>query len=59
VGKVSTIGLDLAKNVFQAHGADTSGNVLFHKKLGFGLGVVSGANISVRYPRDFLRDILG
>jgi hypothetical protein len=25
--KVSTIGLDLAKNVFQAHGADASGVV--------------------------------
>jgi hypothetical protein len=31
--KVSTIGLDLAKNVFQAHGADASGNVLLRKKL--------------------------
>lgn len=30
---VSTIGLDLAKNVFQAHGADASGAVLFRKKL--------------------------
>jgi transposase len=33
VGKVGTIGLDLAKNVFQAHDADASGNVLFRKKL--------------------------
>ena len=33
MGKVSTIGLDLAKNVFQAHGADASGAVLFRKKL--------------------------
>jgi transposase len=32
--KVSTIGLDLAKNVFQAHGADASGVVIFRKKLG-------------------------
>ena len=31
--KVSTIGLDLAKNVFQAHGADASGAVIFRKKL--------------------------
>ena len=30
---VSTIGLDLAKNVFQAHGADASGAVIFCKKL--------------------------
>jgi transposase len=30
---VSTIGLDLAKNVFQAHGADAGGTVVFRKKL--------------------------
>jgi transposase len=33
VGEVSTIGLDLAKTVFQAHGADGSGEVVFRKKL--------------------------
>src|SRR4051812_8089279 len=33
MAEVSTIGLDLAKNVFQAHGADASGAVLFCKKL--------------------------
>lgn len=31
--EVSTIGLDLAKNVFQAHGASTTGAVVFRKKL--------------------------
>jgi transposase len=31
--KVSIVGLDLAKNVFQAHGADACGTVLFRKKL--------------------------
>ena len=31
--EVSTIGLDLAKNVFQAHGADAAGAPLFRKKL--------------------------
>ena len=31
--EVSTIGLDLAKNVFQVHGADASGAVLFRKRL--------------------------
>jgi transposase len=31
--KVSTIGLDLAKHVFQAHGASASGAVVFRKKL--------------------------
>jgi len=31
--KVSTVGLDLAKHVFQAHGATASGAVVFRKKL--------------------------
>jgi transposase len=31
--KVQTIGLDLAKHVFQAHGADESGEVVFRKRL--------------------------
>jgi transposase len=33
MSEVSTIGLDLAKNVFQAHGANASGAVVFRKKL--------------------------
>jgi transposase len=33
MSEVSIIGLDLAKNVFQAHGADDSGTVIFRKKL--------------------------
>jgi transposase len=32
-GEVSTIEVDLAKSVFQVHGADASGAVLFRKKL--------------------------
>lgn len=32
--KVSIIGLDIAKSVFQAHGADASGGVVFRKKIG-------------------------
>lgn len=31
--EVSTIGLDLAKSVFQAHGASAVGMVVFCKKL--------------------------
>ena len=31
--EVSTIGLDLAKHVFQAHGASAAGAVVFRKKL--------------------------
>ena len=34
--QVSTVGLDLAKNLFQAHGADASGEVVFRKKLSRG-----------------------
>jgi transposase len=33
VGEVTTIGLDLAKSIFQAHGADAAGSVVFRKKL--------------------------
>lgn len=33
MGEVSIIGLDLAKSVFQAHGAGTDGSVLFRRKL--------------------------
>lgn len=33
MGEVSIIGLDLAKTVFQAHGADGAGGVVFRKKL--------------------------
>lgn len=33
MGEITTIGLDIAKSVFQAHGADASGSVLFRKKL--------------------------
>lgn len=33
MNEVSTIGLDLAKHVFQAHGADAGGNVVFRKQL--------------------------
>ena len=31
--KVSIIGLDLAKNVFQAHGACSDGSVVFRMKI--------------------------
>lgn len=33
MGEVSIIGLDLAKNVFQAHGAAADGSVIFRRKL--------------------------
>ena len=31
--QVTTIGLDIAKHVFQAHGADAAGHVLFRKRV--------------------------
>jgi transposase len=34
MGEVSTIGLDIAKQVFHAYGADSGGNALFSKKVG-------------------------
>lgn len=33
MNEVSIIGLDLAKNVFQAHGAGADGSVIFRRKL--------------------------
>jgi transposase len=33
MNKASTIGLDLAKQVFQVHGADAAGAVVFRKRL--------------------------
>src|SRR3712207_27539 len=33
VGQASTIGPDIAKRVFQAHGADAAGHVVFRKRL--------------------------
>ena len=36
MGEITIIGLDIAKSVFQAHGADAAGSVVFRKKLGRG-----------------------
>jgi transposase len=36
MGEITTIGLDIAKTVFQAHGADGSGAIVFRKKLSRG-----------------------
>ncbi len=33
MAEASTIGLDIAKRVFQAHGADAAGRVVFRKRL--------------------------
>ena len=33
MSEITTVGLDLAKNVFQVHGADASGQAVLRKKL--------------------------
>ena len=33
MSEIITVGLDLAKNVFQVHGADVSGRTVLRKKL--------------------------
>ena len=33
MGEVSTVGIDLAKSVFQVHGSDSSGTAIFRKKI--------------------------
>ena len=33
MGEISTIGLDIAKQVFHAHGADASGTPLFSRRI--------------------------
>jgi len=33
MGEVSTIGLDIAKSVFQVHGVDATGAVLIRKRI--------------------------
>ena len=34
MGEVSTIGLDIAKSVFQVHGVDAGGTVVIRKRVG-------------------------
>jgi hypothetical protein len=34
MGEVSTIGVDIAKSVFQIHGVDTDGTVVIRKRIG-------------------------
>ena len=34
MGEVSTIGLDIAKSVFQVHGVDADGAVVMRKRVG-------------------------
>jgi hypothetical protein len=34
MGEVSTIGLDIAKSVFQVHGVDSAGAVMIRRRIG-------------------------
>lgn len=43
--KVTTIGLDLAKNVFQVHGADAKGHIIYKKRLSRGKVLSYFANL--------------
>ena len=43
MGQASTIGLDIAKRVFQAHGADATGRVVFRKRLARNRGKTCGS----------------
>jgi transposase len=36
MGEVSTIGLDIAKSVFQVHGVDADGTVVIRKRISRG-----------------------
>jgi transposase len=44
MGEVSTIGLDIAKSVFQVHGVDVDGAVVIRKRVSRaqGIGVIFG-----------------
>src|SRR5690242_1055068 len=53
MGEVSTIGLDIAKSVFQVHGVDDTGAVVMRKRIGRSkvLEFVAGAMAVIRYAR--------
>jgi hypothetical protein len=40
VGEITTIGLDLAKSIFQAYGADAAGGVVLRRKLRRGASIL-------------------
>ena len=42
MSEIITVGLDLAKNVFQVHGADAAGGAVLRKKLRRGVGKTWG-----------------
>ena len=52
MSEIITVGLDLAKNVFQAHGADASGRALLRKKLRRDQGACRKPCSRLRLPRE-------
>ena len=55
MGEVSIIGLDLAKNVFQAHGAGSDGSVVIRRKLSRAVVEVRGGSVDLNRFRAFLK----
>ena len=60
MNQVSTVGLDLAKYIFQLHGADSAGAVVFRKKLRRGqllafLATLPPCTVAQRAALTFLR----
>lgn len=51
---VQTIGIDLAKSIFQIHGVNEHGKCLFNKQLKRAQMISFFANLPLRYP-DFHR----
>ena len=51
MGEVSTIGLDIAKSVFQVHGVDVDGAVVIRKRVEprKGVGVLCGSAVLPRW----------
>ena len=50
--KITTVGIDLAKNVFQVHGIDERGKAVLRKQLGRGRAPKSTASRLRRHGRD-------
>ena len=55
---VSTVGLDLAKHIFQLHGADSAGAVVFRKKLRRGQEGPAQSECAAIFPLLFKAEFL-
>jgi hypothetical protein len=52
MGEVSTIGLDIAKSVFQVHGVDVDGAVVMCARKDMRSWMLSGDHMSVIHPAE-------